>query len=192
MKKPNRIVLFASGSGTNAEEIFNYFKNHPAIEIVGLVSNNAQAFALQRAKNHGVPTLVFDRKQFKETTIVLEWLQQHEATHLVLAGFMWLVPAYLIQAFPHHIVNIHPALLPKFGGKGMYGMHVHEVVKAANEKLTGITIHLVNEHYDEGKILFQASCDILESDTAEDIATRVHALEYRHYPPTIERWILGK
>jgi phosphoribosylglycinamide formyltransferase-1 len=157
--------------------------------VVCLLSNNPQAFALERAKKYGVPAFVFDRRIFRETEQVLQWLQQHEVTHLVLAGFMWLVPSYLIAHYPDRIVNIHPALLPKFGGKGMYGMHVHEAVKAANEKETGITIHLVNEKYDEGKILFQAKCEVNSSDTPDQIAQKVHALEYAHYPSVIERWI---
>jgi phosphoribosylglycinamide formyltransferase 1 len=189
--KPFRIAIFASGSGTNAEEIFKYFKTNPSIEVVGLLSNNPEAYALQRAKNYGVATFTFTRSQFRETTEVVDWLKERKVTHIVLAGFMWLIPHYLIQAFPDKIVNIHPALLPKFGGKGMYGMHVHEAVKTAGETETGITIHLVNEQYDEGRVLFQATCEIFQSDTANDIAAKVHTLEYRHYPPVIERWVMS-
>jgi phosphoribosylglycinamide formyltransferase-1 len=189
--KPIRIAIFASGGGTNAEEIFTYFKSNSSIQVVGLLSNNPEAYALQRAKNHGVPVLTFTRNEFRETTLVLDWLKEKQATHIVLAGFMWLVPQYLVQAYPNKIVNIHPALLPKFGGKGMYGIHVHEAVKAAGEKETGITIHLVNEKYDDGRVLFQASCDILQSDTAEDVAGKVHELEYRHYPRVIEQWVMS-
>jgi phosphoribosylglycinamide formyltransferase-1 len=188
----SRIAIFASGSGTNAEEIFKRFQQHATIQVVTLLSNNAQAFALERAKKYGVPTLIFDRKQFKETQVVLEWLQKNEVTHVVLAGFMWLVPDYLVKAFPGKIINIHPALLPKFGGKGMFGMHVHEAVKAAAEKETGITIHEVNEHYDEGQIVFQATCEVGPSDSPEQIAQKVHALEYAHYPRVIETWIVRK
>jgi phosphoribosylglycinamide formyltransferase-1 len=188
--KQYRIAIFASGSGTNAEEIFKYFQQHAAIDVVTLVSNNLQAYALERAKKFSVPTFVFDRKQFRETREVLEWLEHKAVTHIVLAGFMWLVPDYLINAFSGRIINIHPALLPKFGGKGMYGMHVHEAVKAAGECETGITIHEVNEHYDEGNIIFQANCELNPSDTPEDIAKKVHALEYAHYPRVIEQWIL--
>lgn len=187
--KPFRIAIFASGSGTNAEEIFKYFQHHASVEAVALLSNNPQAFALERAKKYEVPTLVFDRKLFRETQQVLEWLKQKNVTHIILAGFMWLVPDYLVKAFPGRIINIHPALLPKFGGKGMYGMHVHEAVKAAGESETGITIHEVNEHYDEGKIVFQAACEVKSMDSPEQIAEKVHALEYRHYPPVIEKWI---
>lgn len=187
----HRIAVFASGSGTNAEEIFKYFRHHPAIEVAALLSNNPNAFALERSKKYGVPTYVFNRKQFRETRVVLEWLKEMQVTHLVLAGFMWLVPDYLIKAYPDKIINIHPALLPKYGGKGMYGMHVHEAVKVAGEKETGITIHLVNERYDEGRILFQARCEVFPSDTPDGIAEKVHRLEYAHYPQEIEVWIEG-
>ncbi len=184
-----KIALFASGGGTNAEEFFKYFKNNPVIQVVALLSNNADAYALQRAKNHQVETSVFDRKQFRESDEVVQWLQTRQVTHIVLAGFLWLIPKNLIQAFPDRIINIHPALLPKFGGKGMYGMKVHEAVKNAGESKTGITIHLVNEHYDEGQIIFQASCNVMSSDTPETIASHVHALEYEHYPKIVEKWI---
>jgi phosphoribosylglycinamide formyltransferase 1 len=186
-----RIAILASGSGTNAEEIFKHFSHHPSIRVSALLSNNAQAYALERAKKYNVPTLVFDRKTFRESRQVSDWLQQHSITHLVLAGFMWLIPSYLIEAYPDKIINIHPALLPRFGGKGMYGMHVHEAVKAAGEKESGITIHLVNERYDEGKVLFQASCAVTPEDTPASIAQNVHQLEYAHYPTVIEQWVLA-
>lgn len=185
----HRIAIFASGSGTNAEEILKRFQHHTSIEVVLLLSNNPQAFALERAKKYNVPSKVFTRSQFRETEEVLTWLIERETTHIVLAGFMWLMPEYLIKAYPGKIINIHPALLPKFGGKGMYGMHVHEAVKAAGENETGITIHEVNERYDEGKILFQTSCPVDPFDTAEQIAVKVHALEHEHYPKVIEGWI---
>jgi phosphoribosylglycinamide formyltransferase 1 len=187
--KQYRIAIFASGSGTNAEEIFKRFQKHKSIEVVLLLSNNPQAFALERAKNFEVASKVFNRVIFRESEEVLTWLQEKSVTHIVLAGFMWLVPDYLIKAYAGKIINIHPALLPKFGGKGMYGMHVHEAVKAAGEKTTGITIHEVNEHYDEGKILFRSACSINSTDTAEQIAKKVHHLEYAHYPRVIEEWI---
>ncbi len=185
-----RIAIFASGSGSNAEEILNYFEHHQTIEIVLLLSNNPTAFALTRASKFNVPTLVFTKEIFKDTTNVLDWLAEKEVTHIVLAGFLWLIPAYLTQHFAGKIINIHPALLPKFGGKGMYGMHVHESVKSTGEKETGITIHLVDDKYDEGKILFQESCPVLESDTPSEIANKVHALEYNRYPKVIEQWII--
>jgi phosphoribosylglycinamide formyltransferase-1 len=190
--KPIRIAIFASGSGTNAEEIFNYFKSSTSVEVVGLLSNNPEAYALQRAKNHGVAVYTFTRGQFRDTIEVIDWLKEKQVTHIVLAGFMWLIPQYLVRAYPDKIINIHPALLPKFGGKGMYGMHVHEAVKAAGETQTGITIHLVNEKYDEGKILFQASCAVSSEDSSADIANKVHQLEHAHYPRVIGEWVLLK
>lgn len=186
-----RIAIFASGSGSNAEEILAYFNHHSMIEVVLLLSNNPTAFALTRAANFNVPTKVFTKELFKNTNVVLDWLREKEVTHIVLAGFLWLVPPYLTQNFPGKIINIHPALLPKFGGKGMYGMHVHEAIKLTGEKETGITIHLVDEKYDEGKILFQVSCPVLETETSEQIADNVHALEHTHYPKVIEQWIKG-
>lgn len=191
MSEKYRLAIFASGSGTNAEEIFKYFQNHTSIEVVLLLSNNPQAFALQRARNFGIDTKIFDRPQFRESTIVLDWLQEKKVTHVVLAGFLWLIPTYLIQAYPHHIINIHPALLPNHGGKGMYGMKVHEAVKLAGDVQTGITIHAVDDKYDEGEIIFQATCPVHIDDTPEQIANKVHALEYKHYPAVIEQWVLG-
>lgn len=192
MSKKFRLAIFASGSGTNAGEIMKHFQYHEEVEVVILLSNNAQAFALQRAKNFGVETFVFSKSQFRESDDVFSMLNQREVTHVVLAGFMWLVPKNLILAFPHRIVNIHPSLLPRFGGKGMYGMHVHAAVKASGEMETGITIHEVNEQYDKGKILFQAKCQVQPADTPEGIAEKVHALEYAYFPKTIERWLLGQ
>lgn len=191
MSEKYRLAIFASGSGTNAEEIFKRFKNHPSIEVVLLLSNNPQAFALQRARNYSIDAKVFDRPQFKDSTVVLDWLQEKKVTHVVLAGFLWLIPAYLIQAYPHHIINIHPALLPNYGGKGMYGMKVHEAVKLAGDTQTGITIHAVDARYDEGEIIFQASCVVCADDTPEQIAHKVHQLEYEHYPAVIEQWVLS-
>jgi phosphoribosylglycinamide formyltransferase-1 len=184
----NHIAIFASGSGTNAEEIMKHFQNHPATRVVLLLSNNPEAYALERAKKFGVATQVFDKKQWRESQVVLEWLAANEVTHVVLAGFLWLIPLYLIQAYPK-MLNIHPALLPKYGGKGMYGMKVHEAVRAANDTETGITIHEVNEHYDEGKVIFQAQCIVDASDSPQDIANKIHQLEYEHFPKVIERWI---
>lgn len=189
--KPHRIAIFASGSGTNAEEILAYFQYHPSIEVKVLLSNNPQAQALQRAERFKVKALTFNKTQFRDTYEVLTWLKDEKVTHIVLAGFMWLVPDYLIHAYPGKIINIHPALLPKFGGKGMYGKFVHEAVKAAGEVETGITIHEVNEHYDEGNIVFQATCGIEAVDSVEMIAQKVQKLEHIHYPKVIEQWILN-
>lgn len=190
MNKPYRLAIFASGSGTNAEEIFKHFQHHPQIEVVLLLSNNPQAYALERAKRFQVDTRVFNRIEFRESDIVLQWLREKQVTHVVLAGFLWLIPGYLIDAYPSKIINIHPALLPKHGGKGMYGMKVHEAVKACSDRETGITIHLVNERYDEGRKLFQGRCAVPPDASPEDIAQAVHALEYQHYPPVIEQWVL--
>jgi phosphoribosylglycinamide formyltransferase 1 len=185
----SRIAIFASGSGTNAEAIMDYFKNNSLTTVALLLSNNPEAFALQRAKKFNIPTRVFSKQQFSESGEVLQWLKESHITHVVLAGFLWLIPAALIKEFPNRIVNIHPSLLPRFSGKGMYGMNVHEAVKSAGELITGITIHVVNEHYDDGKILFQENCSVDLNDTPQHIAEKVHALEHAHYPKVIERWI---
>ena len=189
--KTFRLAVMASGSGTNAEEIFKYFRGHPSIEVVLLMSNNPDAYALQRAKNHGIPTTVFNRDEFREGSKIRESLQKHGATHIILAGFLWMIPDYLLHGFPDRIVNIHPALLPLYGGKGMYGSRVHEAVKSSGDLETGITIHLVNERYDEGKILFQARCSIGSHFSPAEIAACVHKLEHEHYPKVIEKWITG-
>ena len=185
-----KIAVFASGSGSNAEEIFKYFKDHDKIEAVLLMSNNPNAYALERAKNYGIKTAVFNRAEFKEGTAIRDNLSKSGATHIVLAGFLWLIPQYLLDGFPDRIINIHPALLPRYGGKGMYGAKVHEAVKASGDLETGITIHLVNSNYDEGRILFQGKCSISENHTPDEIAACVHRLEHEHYPRVIEQWIL--
>lgn len=184
--KKEKIAIFASGSGTNAENISRYFQNHPHIEVALILTPNPEAGVLERAKNLGIPTIVFDSASFREKDF-LQKLSQYETTCVVLAGFMWLVPSYLIENFPERIVNIHPALLPKFGGKGMYGMHVHRAVIAAKERESGITIHRVNQKYDEGEIIFQATCPVEEGDTPEGLAEKVHQLEYLNYPRVIEK-----
>jgi phosphoribosylglycinamide formyltransferase-1 len=189
MKSDIRIAIFASGSGTNAEEIMRYFQHNSSVKVVLLLSNNPEAYALERARKFNVPSRVFNREQWKSTECVLEWLEEKKVTHIVLAGFLWLVPTILIKAFPGKIVNIHPALLPKHGGKGMYGMKVHEAVKTSGDTETGISIHVVNEHYDEGELLFQAKCPVVDSDTPATIAQKVHELEYKHFPSVIEQWL---
>jgi phosphoribosylglycinamide formyltransferase-1 len=192
MSRQFRVAIFASGSGTNAEEIMKRFQHHDKIEVALVLSNNGNAFVLERARKYNVSSKVFNKVQFRENDEVLNWLKGEKITHIVLAGFMWLMPASIIQSYPNKIINIHPALLPKFGGKGMYGHHVHEAVKTSDEKQTGITIHLVNEKYDEGKILFQASTAIDPDDSPDQIADKVHVLEYKHYPEQIEKWILNE
>ena len=149
-----RLAIMASGSGTNAEAVMRHFQDNPHIQVGLLLSNNPSALALIRAKKFQVPTQVFTRDQFREGREVLAWLSEHGITHIVLAGFLWLVPPYLLHSFPGKIINIHPALLPNYGGKGMYGDKIHQAVKASGDSKTGITIHLVNEHFDEGTIIF--------------------------------------
>jgi phosphoribosylglycinamide formyltransferase-1 len=180
-----RIAIFASGSGSNAEKIADYFVGSTDISIDLIVSNNPKAGVIDRARRLHIPVLLFDRTTFYQTDRITQLLQQQGIDLIVLAGFMWLMPAGLVQAFPDRIVNIHPALLPKFGGKGMYGHFVHEAVVAAQETESGITIHLVNEHYDEGAPIFQAHCPVTPTDTPDDVARKVQALEHDHYPRVV-------
>ena len=187
-----RLAIFASGSGTNAEAIFNYFKGHKHITVGGLLSNNPNAYALQRAQNHGIPHFVFDRTTFKDSTQIIGKLEEWDIHAIVLAGFLWLIPEYLIERYQDRIVNIHPALLPKFGGKGMYGAYVHQAVLESGENETGITIHLVNQHYDKGQILFQERCAVDKGDSPESLAAKVHLLEHQFYPQVIEEWLTAK
>lgn len=182
----NKIAIFASGSGTNAENIINFFKESKKIEISLIFSNNKNARVIQRAINHSINHVVFSRPEFYETEKILKILQKEKIDFIILAGFLWLIPGYLIDAYPNRIINIHPALLPKYGGKGMYGMNVHKAVVEYNEQETGITIHYVNKEYDKGNIIFQAKCPVLPGDTPEDIAKKVHELEYAHFPKVIE------
>lgn len=182
------IAILASGSGSNAENIIRYFEQHANIRVSLVLANKPDAYVLERAANLNVPSRVFNKEEFSSPEFS-ERLKAEGITHLVLAGFLWLVPMHLIAAFPDHIVNIHPALLPKYGGKGMYGSKVHESVVAAGEKETGITIHLVNEEYDKGIHLLQATCALIAGDTADTVAAKVHELEYAHFPRTIENWI---
>jgi phosphoribosylglycinamide formyltransferase-1 len=175
----------ASGSGTNAENIINYFKNSDAISVDLVLSNKKDAKVLERATRLKIPNRSFDKNDFIDTDEVLNLLKEN-ADYVILAGFLLKIPARIIAAFPNKIINIHPALLPKYGGKGMYGMHVHDAVVANKEKQTGITIHYVNENYDEGQIIFQATCEVLPGDTADDVAAKVHKLEYEHFPKVIE------
>lgn len=181
-----RIAIFASGSGTNAQAIIDHFKENNDVEVSLILSNNENAYVLERASNEGVPAFVFDRKMFYETDQVHDILRDIGIDLIVLAGFMWLIPDNILKTWPRSIVNIHPALLPKFGGKGMYGDRVHQAVIAAGEKQTGISIHFVNENYDEGEIILQDQFDIHPNDTAESIAERIHVLEHKHYPLVIE------
>lgn len=185
-----KIALFASGSGTNAQKIIQYFAGNEKISVDSLWSNRPDAYALKRAAAQGIDTFVFNREQFYESTGVLDKLKERKIDLIVLAGFLWLVPDNLIDAF--RIVNIHPALLPKYGGKGMYGLKVHRAVLENNEPESGISIHFVNRNYDEGELIFQARCTILPGDAPEDVAKKVHELEYKYYPAVIEQLLLGK
>ncbi|MEQ9438843.1 MAG: phosphoribosylglycinamide formyltransferase [Cyclobacteriaceae bacterium] len=183
------IAVFASGNGTNAEKIFERFQAHDSIRVVLLLTNNPTAGVIARAARFNIPVEVFDKSILTKTDEIVKTLQSYQVDWVVLAGFMLMVPQNLIDAFPQRMVNIHPALLPAYGGKGMYGMHVHRAVVEAKESVTGITIHYVNEHYDEGKVIFQASCVIQPYDTAETVADKVHRLEHEHYPRIIEEII---
>jgi phosphoribosylglycinamide formyltransferase-1 len=181
----HHIAIFASGTGSNARKIIEYFQDSPVVQVALVVSNKKDAGVLDIAKAHGIPVYVIGRQSFYETEDLLAVLQQHRVEFIALAGFLWLIPAYLVRAYPRRMVNIHPALLPKYGGKGMYGIHVHEAVRAADEPETGITIHYVNEHYDEGDIVFQARCPVAPHDTPADIARNVLTLEHLYYPQII-------
>lgn len=197
-----KIAIFASGSGTNAENIIRYFScnetteghvadGRKAIKVAVVLSNNRNAGVHARVNSLGVPSFTLSREEFAEGTHVLAKLAEFEVELIVLAGFMNKITAPVLEAYPNRIINIHPALLPKFGGKGMYGMHVHEAVVAAGERETGITIHYINERYDEGAILLQAHCAVLPTDTPEQVALKIHALEYRYYPQVVEQLLLS-
>jgi len=186
-----QIAILASGAGTNAENIIRYFSNEKNAKVTLVLSNKPNAMVLNRAAALGVESFFFDRTQFYQTPEVLTTLLQREIDLLVLAGFLWLVPPQVIEAFRGRIVNIHPALLPLFGGKGMYGDIVHRAVLEAGCLESGITIHYVNEQYDSGDIIFQARCPVLAGDDVHSLAERVHSLEYEHYPIVISRLIDG-
>lgn len=183
-----RIAILASGSGTNAQRIMEHFSNSPLAEVALVGCDRPQARVVQRAWDSGVASYVFSGHQLNEGTVEREF-QEARIDLIVLAGFLRLIPAAMVKAWPEGIINIHPALLPKYGGKGMYGEHVHKAVLAAGEKESGITIHLVNEHYDKGKVLFKATCPVWPDDDAETLAGRIHGLEHRHYPEVVQRYL---
>lgn len=185
MKK--NIAIFASGEGTNAQRIIDYFRNSETIRVALVLSNKADANVLNRAAKEGIPTYIINRAAFYERNDVVEFLKASKTDLIVLAGFLWMIPDSLIRAFPGKIVNIHPALLPKFGGKGMYGINVHKAVIGAKEKQSGISIHYVNEHYDEGEIISQHTCEVNENDTPETLAQKIQLLEHAFFPLTIEK-----
>ena len=185
-----RIAIFASGSGTNAQKIIEYFSTSKEIVVDSLWSNNENAYALIRAEKLGIETFTFESDEFYRSNEILDRLYDHRIDMIVLAGFLWLVPRNLTELFT--VINIHPALLPKYGGKGMFGANVHKAVLASKDKESGITIHQVNQDYDKGKIIFQATSPILPKDTPETLAARIHELEYQHYPRVIEEVLLSE
>ena len=189
MEKEINIAIFGSGNGSNAQRISEYFADKEGIKIATFVVNKKDAYMIERAKNLGIPCRVFGRNDFYNTTNVVNYLKEMDIDIVVLAGFLWLVPENILQAFPHRIINIHPALLPLYGGKGMYGMNVHQAVIDNKELESGITIHFVDEKYDEGTTIFQAKCSIAPDDTAETLAKKIHLLEYEHFPVVIEQVI---
>lgn len=184
-----KILLFASGTGSNVENIIHHFKNHHDIIVVGIYTNNPNAKVLDKAKNHNIPTLIFNREQLKDG-FVLDKIAELKPDLIVLAGFLWKMPEEIVKAYPNKIINIHPALLPKYGGKGMYGIKVHQTVLANKEKETGITIHYVNEHYDEGEFIFQQKVNIEDCASAVEIANKIHELEHKHFPQIIEKLLI--
>ncbi|MCR5828009.1 MAG: phosphoribosylglycinamide formyltransferase [Bacteroidales bacterium] len=191
------LAIFASGSGTNAENLIQYFSGREDYRVAVVLCNKPDAFVLQRAQRLGVPSVVFDKSQLlcsealtpEGKPSVVSILKEYDAFALILAGFLMKIPSHLIDAWPRRIINIHPALLPKYGGKGMHGMHVHEAVVAAKEVESGITIHLVDEQYDHGKTLFQAKCEVLPCDTAHDVAAKIHLLEQAHFPEVVDDYL---
>lgn len=186
------IAIFASGTGSNAKKIIEYFANHPQIKISLVVSNNPAAKVLQIAAAHKIPSLIIEKEKFFKDNAYVDELKKEGIHFIVLAGFLWKIPQKLLHQFPDKIINIHPALLPKYGGKGMYGDFVHQAVIAAKEKQSGITIHLVDEQYDHGKTIFQATCDVAENDTPETLAQKIHQLEHQYFSEVIEKTIQQK
>lgn len=187
-----RIALFASGSGSNAENIVRYFSEKEDISIPLILSNKKDAYVHERASRLGVPSLTFSKAEFDEGSVVVDTLHTYNIDFIVLAGFLLKVSQPLLDAYPGRIINIHPALLPKFGGKGMYGDRVHQAVVEAGETESGITIHYIDENYDEGDVIFQTTCEVLSDDTPEEVARKVHALEYACFPRVIEAVIRGE
>jgi phosphoribosylglycinamide formyltransferase-1 len=185
MKRKYRIAIFASGSGTNAENLIRFFKKNDLAEVVLVISNKPDAFVLERAKKELVASVVMDKEYRKSQQRVLKLLSDFDVNFIVLAGYLLLVPDWLTQKFTNRIVNIHPSLLPKYGGKGMYGDFVHQAVIDNKENKSGITIHFINEHYDQGDVIFQKECPVLPDDTAETLARRIHEMEYKYFPEVI-------
>lgn len=184
MKK--KVVVFASGNGSNAQKIIDRFENSEKIEVSAIFSNKAEAFVVERAKKHRIKCIIFSRKDFYEDAVVAKHLKEIKPDLIVLAGFLWLIPHEMTLEYKNKIINLHPALLPKYGGKGMYGMNVHKAIIENKETESGITIHYVNEKYDEGAIIFQDSVNIDGEDTPETLAEKIHQLEHKHFPEVIE------
>lgn len=194
-KKPGpvqRIAIFASGAGSNAQKIIDFFRGSVQVQVALIVCNKPGAGVLNIAQKEGIPVLLIEKERFFRGDSYLPEFKKAGISFIILAGFLWKVPAALIQAFPNQIVNIHPALLPLYGGKGMYGNHVHAAVIAAGDKESGITIHYVNEQYDDGATIFQARCPVQPGDTPDSLAQRIHALEHAHYPKVIESLLSSK
>lgn len=187
-----KLAIFSSGKGSNAERIIHYFDKSPLIKISLVVCNKPGAGVLKVASNGNIKTLIIEKQKFTESDDYVQYLKSENITHIVLAGFLWKIPKNMIEAFPERIINIHPALLPNFGGKGMYGEKVHQAVISFGEKESGITIHLVDEHYDHGKTIFQAKTEILPIDNAETLAKKIQELEHLNYPLVIEEWLAQK
>lgn len=185
-----KLAIFASGSGSNAENIIRYFAPSEQIRVDSVFCNVPDAYVLARARKYDIPAFLFGRQELADPEKVLKQLQERGIDFIVLAGFLWLMPSCIVSAYPHRIVNIHPALLPAYGGKGMYGAKVHEAVIAAGEQESGITVHYIDEEYDRGSILFQARCPVDTGDDAESLARKVHTLEYEHFPRVIEAAVL--
>ncbi|MDN3491445.1 phosphoribosylglycinamide formyltransferase [Winogradskyella bathintestinalis] len=186
-----RIVIFASGSGSNAENLIKFFHNSDKASVIQVLTNNPHAKVLDRCKKLNVSALSFNRIAFSKSEDVLNILKAAQPDLIILAGFLWKFPAFILENFENKVINIHPALLPKYGGKGMYGKYVHEAIVTNKETDTGITIHYVNEHYDEGAIIFQAKCPVLSTDSVEDVAEKIHLLEMEHFPRVVNELLLN-
>ena len=186
-----KLAILASGNGTNAQRISEYFAKSDSVRVDCIIYNVKDAYVAERARKLGVPAYYFGREDFYRNGRVLTFLKEHDIDWVILAGFLWLVPEDIIEAFPQHIINIHPALLPSYGGKGMYGGHVHEAVVANHEKESGITIHIIDNQYDRGQTLFQAKCQVTEEDTSDTLAAKIHKLEQQYFPVVIEKTVLG-
>lgn len=189
MKNPIRLAILGSGNGTNAQQISEYFADRTDVQVACIIYNKRDAYIAERAKNLGIEAHYFGKADFYSNGAVLKYLQAKQVDWVILAGFLWLMPEDILAAYPNRVINIHPALLPKYGGKGMYGHHVHEAVVAAGERESGITIHIVDQHYDRGTTLFQARCTVTPDDTPDTLAAKIHLLEKEYFPRVIDETI---